>query len=426
MNDLMAIWGGKFQRIYPSARVALDDFSWRDVRGGASTFGPLLSTRSKHKYLVKEFEENFGYAPAPIPVCFYAVALYVHKKNPCQEGLRIDQVEDIFSAESKYRMWGDLGYEGEWLKRPITLYAPKGPRSYRALFYLLDRFGPGFAFKDSVKLCLNDATVVSSVEKDPCGIGLAMAGCQTEEVRELPLAPSGSSKFIPPTAVKNCKGAYPLACSFCLLLNHDFITSGVELDPLRREFLRYILSRDGQQAVIEAGFIPLTAEMAERALAKAKLTPTGEGTWALALARLRARGLPHEQMRQIETVAERIGDRPAHEQLLDFSTLLASTALASSVTFETEVEGAVVRYRSIRQPGFAATFDPSKDAKATISIGLYHVWTERDGKATSPMEAWFQVTRENERIRICESRYWCRSVPGPGWEVAEGTRDEDE
>jgi hypothetical protein len=40
----------------------------------------------------------------------------------------------------------------------------------------------------------------------------------------------------------------------------------------------------------------------------------------------------------------------------------------------------------------------------TVSIGLYHVWTERDGKATSPKEAWSQVIREHERIWIYESR----------------------
>ena len=47
---------------------------------------------------------------------------------------------------------------------------------------------------------------------------------------------------------------------------------------------------------------------------------------------------------------------------------------------------------------------PTKHAKATVPIGLYHVWTERDDRATSPKDAWFQIIREHERIKICESR----------------------
>lgn len=94
-----------------------------------------------------------------------------------------------------------------------------------------------------------------------------------------------------------------------------------------------------------------------------------------------------------------MGDRPTGEELAGFSTLLARTGLTSSVKFETEKKGAKIRIRLMGFP--EATVEPNEPV--TLSIGLYHVWTERDGKATSPKGAWFQVVREHERIRIYET-----------------------
>jgi phosphate transport system substrate-binding protein len=329
---LMLRWGRGFQRIYPNARVALDDAVWEDVRGGAATFGPYMFM-AKHR--IEEFERHFGYVPTRIPVYSYTIAVYVHKANPCREGLRIEEVENIFSARYRDKLWGDLGCEGEWSKRPISLYAPKFSPN-RAWHYLRNRFGLGFTFKDSVRWRFGDAAVVSSVAEDASGIGLAVIGCQTDKVRALPIAPEGSPKFVPATAENVWKGAYPLARFEWLLLNHDFRAPGLELDPLRREFLRYILSREGQQAVIKAGFVALSAKTAEHALAKARLTPTGKGSWYAMMSRLRARGLPHQRMNKIEYVARNLGDRPTHERLVEFSKMLASTGLTSSVALETE------------------------------------------------------------------------------------------
>jgi len=396
--DLMKVWRAGFQRIYPGAHVELDDDAFEDVGDGAATFGPWVGLMGKHT--VGRFKKRFGHAPLRIPVCFFVLAVYVHKDNPLRGGLRVEDVKTIFSPAFRDVTWGDLGCGGKWLNRPIRLYAPRTLTTY---FFLTRRCGIDFGYKDSVKRCSNDAAVVASVADDTRGMGLALIGRRTDKVRALTIAPIGSDEFVPTTADNACNGSYPLTDTLYLWLNHD-PQGGFELDPLRREFVRYILSKEGQQAAIGAGHVPLSAELAERALAQAWLTPTGKGSWDRMLSRLRARRLPSKLQKVIEGLTRRAGDRPTLEQLATLAKSLANTGLTSSVNFETDQEGATVKYRLIGDSQATTTNRPTKHAKATVPIGLYHVWTERDGKATSPKDAWFQIIREHERIKICEIR----------------------
>ena len=150
--------------------------------------------------------------------------------------------------------------------------------------------------------------------------------------------------------------------------------------------------------------MPLNAELAKRALASvAGLSE--EGLWGMTLSRLRARRRPPPRMHRIEEMARKIGDQPTAEQLEDFSVMLAGNGLTtSSVTFEPEEEGVTVRYHLMGHPETTGTVDPTKSKEVTLPIGLYHIWTERDGRATSPKKAWFPVIRERERIRVYENR----------------------
>lgn len=398
MNELMTTWAKGFQGNYPSARVDLNDAALADIVGGAATYGPVIDIMREPTD--KRLKRHFGYAPARIPVCLYVLAVYVHKDNPCREGLLVEDVETAFSAAFKDKVWGDLGCGGVWSKRPITLYVA---RYLSASYALMEHFGRRYPIKDTARRRPDDATVVSAVAKDACGLGVALIGCRTDKVHALPIALDGTSEFVPPTAKNAWSGSYPLTRSFYLVLNHD-PRAGFELDPARREFLRYILSKEGQRAVIKAGYVPLSAELAERALAQVGLTPSGEGSWDGLLQLLGVRRIPSKLEKAIAGLTRSVGDRPTPEQLVGLAKSLANTGLTSSVTFATDQAGATVKYRLIGDPKPASTDRPTKHAKATVPIGLYHVWTERDGRATSPKDAWFQIIREHERIKICESR----------------------
>jgi phosphate transport system substrate-binding protein len=89
-------------------------------------------------------------------------------------------------------------------------------------------------------------------------------------VRAVPLAEDAKGKFVDPNMENAYSGAYPISRFLYLYVNYK---PNSELDPLRREFIRYVLSRQGQECVVKDGFIPLTAKLDADALKAVGLTP---------------------------------------------------------------------------------------------------------------------------------------------------------
>src|SRR5262249_27971444 len=90
-------------------------------------------------------------------------------------------------------------------------------------------------------------------------------GYRTADVRALPLAKDGKSKAIEPEIKNAYTGEYPLARFLLVYINRK---PGADLDPLRREFFRYVLSQSGQGDVVAEGYFPRTAEMISKERAK--------------------------------------------------------------------------------------------------------------------------------------------------------------
>jgi hypothetical protein len=331
----------------------------------------------------------------------FAIAVFVHKDNPCRKGLSFGQAGNIFSALADDLNWGDLGCGGDWAKRPVRLYAPR-PLRASALMWRL--FGPHYALKPSVTRCPDDDAVIAAVAKDPHSIGLALLSCQSDGVYALPIAPKGSPEFVPATIKNASEGAYPLTGRFYLGLNHD-LESGCELEPLRREFIRFMLSKEGQQAVVSSGHVPLTAKDAKRAWAILNGAPIDDpNLWNSMISQLRERKLSEEQLDEVTRVTLRAGNNPSRRFLVDVANSLAAIDLTSAVTIETERDGATIKCRFLGNPKGTLTGQWEEKAGAEFPIGLYYIWTERDGKPTSPTDAWYRIIRKQERIKIYEGR----------------------
>jgi len=82
-------------------------------------------------------------------------------------------------------------------------------------------------------------------------------------VRAVPLAKNAKSEPIEASAENAYKGQYPLARFLFIYVNYK---PNSQLDPLRREFVKYLFSKQGQQDVIKDGYIPITATIAQEAL----------------------------------------------------------------------------------------------------------------------------------------------------------------
>jgi phosphate transport system substrate-binding protein len=205
-----------------------------------------------------EFEKKFGYKPTNIKVAVDALAVFVHKDNPIKS-LSLTQLDAIFSKNRKsgyandIKTWGDLGLTGEWADKPISLYGRNSASGTYGYFKKVALFKGDY--KDSVKEQPGSSAVVQGVASDKYGIGYSGVGYKTADVRIVPLSVEESDTAYEANAENAYSGDYPLARFLYIYINKN---PNEDLDPLRREFIKYVLSKEGQEAVIKDGFYPIS------------------------------------------------------------------------------------------------------------------------------------------------------------------------
>lgn len=269
MNNLMTLWAEGFKKMYPNVQVEIEakgsGTAPPALIGGTANFGPM--SREMKGSEIDEFEKTFGYKPTALATSIDMLAVYVNKDNPIQS-LTLQQVDAIFSKTRKggfandIRTWGDLGLTGEWTKHPISLYGRNSASGTYGYFKEHALFKGDY--KDEVKEQPGSSSVVQGVASDKFGIGYSGIGYKTADVRAVPLAKDASSKPIAAEVDHAYSGAYPLARYLLVYINY---APNSELDPLRRELVRYIYSKQGQEDVIKDGYYPVTPPIASKALA---------------------------------------------------------------------------------------------------------------------------------------------------------------
>ncbi len=265
MNNLMALWSEGFQSYYPNVTVEIEGKGSSTAPpaliAGTANFGPM--SRAMKSAEIDEFEKKFGYEPVQLPVSLDMLAVYVNKDNPLK-GLSLPQVDAIFSKNrlggypTNITKWGQLGLTGVWENLPISVYGRNSASGTYGFFKDHALFKGDF--KDSVKEQPGSSAVVQGVASDKGGIGYSGIGYITADVRAVPLSFDESGEYQEAVAANAYSGEYPLSRFLWLYVNYK---PGSQLDPLRREFVKYIVSKDGQQNVIKDGYYPLSAELAK-------------------------------------------------------------------------------------------------------------------------------------------------------------------
>jgi phosphate transport system substrate-binding protein len=267
LNNLMTLWAEGFKKFYPNVTVEIEGKGSSTAPpaliAGTSNFGPM-SRKMKDKE-TDEFVAKFGYKPTPLPTSIDMLAVYVHKDNPVK-GMSFPQVDAVFSKTRKMGYdeditnWSQLGLSGKFSNLPVSVYG-RNSASGTYGFFKDHVLGKG-DYKDSVKEQPGSSAVVQGVASDLGGIGYSGIGYKTADVRVVPLARSGST-YIPAEAQYAYSGEYPLARFLYIYVNYK---PGSEMDPLRREFAKFIFSKQGQELVVKDGYLPITAKIAEDAL----------------------------------------------------------------------------------------------------------------------------------------------------------------
>ncbi|USE39571.1 PstS family phosphate ABC transporter substrate-binding protein [Endozoicomonas sp. SCSIO W0465] len=276
LANLMTLWAEDFKRIYPSVNVQIQAAGSSTappaLTESTSNFGPM-SRKMKDKEL-EAFEKKHGYKPTAIPVAIDALAVFVNKDNPIK-GLTMAEVDAIFSstrkcgADSDVKTWGDLGLSGAWANRSLQLY---GRNSVSGTYgYFKKKALCKGDFKNSVNQQPGSASVVQSVSASLNGIGYSGIGYQTSSVRTVALAMDEGQAFEEATPLNAVNGSYPLSRFLYVYVNKQ---PNRPLPPLEREFVKLVLSRQGQEVVVKDGYIPLPGEVVDKYLAQLGLDNT--------------------------------------------------------------------------------------------------------------------------------------------------------
>ena len=265
LNNLMTLWAEEFRSFYPNVNIQIQGAGTSTappaVTEGTANFGPM--SRGMREGEIQSFEERHGYPPTLVPVAIDTIAVYVHRDNPI-EGLSLQQVDAIFSAtrrcghDSDITRWGQVDMTGAWRNRDITLYsrnAVSGTYGFFRQHALCDG-----DFKSSINEQPGSASVVQGVSETIGGIGYSGIGYRTSGVRVVPLAREHGSTPVMPTGETASSGEYPLARFLYLAINKH---PNRDLSPRDREFLKMVLSKQGQEVVNRDGFIPLPESVAK-------------------------------------------------------------------------------------------------------------------------------------------------------------------
>ena len=264
LNNLMTLWAEGFRQRYPNVQVEIEGKGSSTAPpamvAGTAQFGPM--SRPMRGQEIDAFEKKFGYKPFPVRTAVDALAVYVHKDNPIA-CLTLQQVDAIFSKTRRgghsgdIATWGQVGMTGDWASRPISLYGRNSASGTYGSFKEVALFNGDY--KDSVKEQPGSSTVVQGVASDKFGIGYSGIGYKTADVRSVPIAAKPGDKCFDATAENAYAGDFPISRFLYVYINKN---PNQKLDPVRGEFVKFMLSRQGQEATIKDGYFPMTAEIA--------------------------------------------------------------------------------------------------------------------------------------------------------------------
>ncbi len=269
MHDLLEPLVRRFMAAHPGVAIELDlpgtRFAPAALGSGVSALAPMGAEFTPKQ--LADYRESAGADPVVFRVAHASLdplalsgplAVFVHRDNPLPS-LSLSQLRQVFSGA--VRTWDELGLAGAWSHSPIATY---GLQAGTALAHEMRIRTLGEArYATALHGFPQSADVVEQVGRDRHGIGFAAAMRATPDVRVLSIAPADGTQPVAPTAENLMAGRYPLD-------RYLLIYAKPPLSPFAREFLRLVLSHEGQQAVADTpqGYLPLSSAEAARELAK--------------------------------------------------------------------------------------------------------------------------------------------------------------
>lgn len=291
MRLLVARWVDGFHRFQPGVTLVEDTY-------GTSSAIPALALGAGELAILGEeilpeavdtFVRVKGYPPFGVEIATgsvdvrnfdYAQMFFVHRDNPLAQ-LTLAQLDAIFGAAHRrgpanIRTWGQLGLTGEWANRPITPYGWKTDDSFG--FYLEQTLLAGShrwneALREFGHITRPDGTIydhgqqaLDALATDRYGIAVSNIRYAGPDVKALAVAEREGSPYVAVTPESLIDQSYPLTRLIPAYVDR---LPGQPIDPKVKEFLRYLLSREGQQCILDDGrYLPLNPAAVAKELRK--------------------------------------------------------------------------------------------------------------------------------------------------------------
>ena len=274
LPGLVKLWIDAFHNFYPNVKIDVEPPYAGSLGATELVKGNLdmvFVSRELRPDDITGFQAKFGYPPLSVPISggtyrhfgfLDAVGFFVHKDNPI-ENIRLDQLDAVLSSTrhrggAEITTWGELGLTGEWADKPIHIYGVQPWNGFEEFVRqrVLSVPGKRGEWRDGIKYEKVVFALAGRVAQDRYGIGYSGLAYLDAGVKVLALDSCA------PTYENVSTAAYPLSRLVYLNTNK---APGKPLDPALDEFLRFILSKDGQQLVLkQAIFLPLRANQASQ------------------------------------------------------------------------------------------------------------------------------------------------------------------
>jgi len=310
MAGLMKLWEAGFKHYQPDVQF------WDNLKGTSTATSGLSQDMADLALMGRQiftFEDYSTYRrslilPIEIEVATgsvdvqyksFALTVFVHKDNPLSH-LTLRQLDGIFgaardggwndmrwnravarTAKDNLLVWGQLGLTGEWAHQPIHPYGP--PNLYPGGFSFFQKRVLGGSDTAAEALMEYDTPqkLMQALSGDRYGIAYTGLGFRTPATKPVALAESEGQPYVLPTRASVASRTYPLARTVYIYFAPDTPAGQPKaaVDPKIREFLRYILSRQGQADVVREGaYLPLTAAAVTRNLKHIDEKPVADAT----------------------------------------------------------------------------------------------------------------------------------------------------
>ena len=255
-------WGEAFRHIYPNVAVNVVAKSSGSAMGDMIANPAVIGMTSRPLSVAERdaYAKQHGQPPLEFKVAIDAVAIYVFKDNPLQS-ISLSQLERIFAAAPKsgapVQRWGQVGLTDDWMDRAVNgIGFDAGRGAYETMRELVLRGGD---FRANVSAEPVSTSVVQAVGVDPGAIGYASVYFRTARTKVLAVD-TASGEHAQPIEAEASSGKYPLARFLYLYLG---VAKGSSADAATREFLRFVLSEEGQNAARASGAFAIPPALAQ-------------------------------------------------------------------------------------------------------------------------------------------------------------------